>query len=178
MKCWSGILSKNELGGLEYLMGKWNYFWYQCHLLFFSHSLMSDTLWSCGLQHTGFSVIHHLLELAQTHVHWVNDSIQPSRPLSSPSPPALNLFPTSVSFLMSQLLASGGQSTGASASTSVLPMNIKDWFPLGLTGLISLLSNGLSRVFSNTTMQKHQFFGSQPPLQFNSHIHTWLLEKP
>ena len=68
------------------------------------------------------------------------------------------------------------QSIGASAS--VLPMNIQDWFPLGWTGLISLLSKGLSRVFSNTTVQKHQFFGAQSPLWFESHIHTWLLEKP
>ena len=81
--------------------------------------------------------------------------------LLSPSPPAFNLFPTSGSFLMSQLFASGGQSIGASASASVLPMNIQDWFPLGLTGLVSLLSNELSRVFSNTTIQKHQFFGSR-----------------
>ena len=76
---------------------------------------------------------------------------------------------------MSQFFASGGQSTGASASISVLPMNIQDWFILGLTGLISLLSKGLSRVFSNTTVQKHQFFSPQLSLWFNSHIHKWLL---
>ena len=79
---------------------------------------------------------------------------------------------------MSQLFASGGQSIGASASASVLPTNIQAWFPLGLTGLISLLSKGLSRVFSNITVQKHQFFGAQPSLWSNSHIPTWLLEKP
>ena len=82
------------------------------------------------------------------------------------------------SFLMSQLFASGGQSIGASAAASVLPINIQDWFPLGLTGLISLQSKGLSRVFSNTTVQKHQFFGAQSFLQSNFHIYTWLLEKP
>ena len=87
-------------------------------------------------------------------------------------------FPASGSFLMSQLFASGGQSTGVSASTSVLPMNTQDWSPLGWTGWISLQSKGLSRVFSNTTVQKHPFFGTQPSSQSNSHIHTWPLEKP
>ena len=79
---------------------------------------------------------------------------------------------------MSRFFASGGQSIGASASASVLPVNIQGWFPFGLTGLISLLSKGLSRVFSSTTIRKHQFFGSQPSLWFSYHIHTWLLEKP
>ena len=87
----------------------------------------------------------------------------------------LQSFPASGSFPVSQLFASGGQSTGA--SVSVLPVNIQDWSPLGWTGWISLLSKGLSRVFSNTTVQKHQFFGAQPSLCSNSHIHTWLLEK-
>ena len=87
-------------------------------------------------------------------------------------------FPASGSFQMSQLFASGGQSIGVSASTSVLPMNIQDWSPLGWTGWISLQSKGLSRVFSNTTVQKHKFFGAQLSLESNSHIHTWLLEKP
>ena len=93
----------------------------------------------------GFPVLHYLPEFAQTHVHWVNDAIQPSHPLSLPSPLALNLSPHQV-FTVSWLFTSGGQSIGASASASVLPMNIQDWFPLGLTGLISLLSKGLSRV--------------------------------
>ena len=87
-------------------------------------------------------------------------------------------FPASGSFPMSQFFASGGQSTGASASASFLPVNIKDWFPLGLTGLISLQSKGLSRVFSNTTVQEHRFFSAQPSLWSNSYIRTWLLEKP
>ena len=87
-------------------------------------------------------------------------------------------FSASGSFPMSQFFASCGQRIGASASASVLPMNTKGWFPLRLTGLISLQAKGLSRVFSNTTVQKHQFFGTQPFLQSNSHIHTWLLEKP
>ena len=87
-------------------------------------------------------------------------------------------FPASGSFQMSQFFASSGQSTGVSASALVLPMTIQDWFPLQLTGWISLQSKGLSRVFSNTTVQKHQFFGAQLFSQSNSHIHTWLLEKP
>ena len=90
----------------------------------------------------------------------------------------LQSFPASGSFLMSQLFSSDSQSIGASTSASVLLMNIQDWFPLRLTGLISLQSKGLSRVFSNITIQKHQFFSAQLSLWSNSHIHTWLLEKP
>ena len=87
------------------------------------------------------------------------------------------IFPSG-SFLMSQLFATGGQSFGASASASVLPMNIQGWFPLGLTDFISFQFKGLSRVSSITTVQKHQFFSAQLSLWYNSHIHTWLLEKP
>ena len=87
-------------------------------------------------------------------------------------------FPASESFPMSQLFTSDDQSIGVSASASVLPMNIWDWFPLGWTDWISLQSKGLSRVFSNTTVQKHEFFSAQLSSQSNSHIHTWLLEKP
>ena len=90
----------------------------------------------------------------------------------------LQPFLVSGSFPMSQFFASGRQSIGASASASVLPMNIQDWFPLGWTGWISLQSKGLSRVFSNTTVQKHQFFGTEVSLWSGSHIHTCLLEKP
>ena len=125
----------------------------------------------------GFPVLHHFPELAQTQVHWFGEAPTISSsvvPFSS----CLQSFPTSGSFLMSWLFASGGQSIGVSTSASVLPMNIQDWFPLGLTGLISLQSKGLSGVFSNTTVQKHQFFGAQPSLWSNSHIHTWLLENP
>ena len=86
-------------------------------------------------------------------------------------------FPASGSFPVSQLFVLGGQSTGASASVSVLPMNNQDWFPLGLTGLISLLFKGLSRIFSNTTIQKHQFFSTQPFLWSNPNTHAWLVEK-
>ena len=89
----------------------------------------------------------------------------------------LQSFPASGSFQMNQLFTSGDQSTGVSASAAVLTMNIWDWFPLGLTGLMSLQSKGLSTVFSNTTVQKHQFFSAQLSSQSNSYIHTWPLEK-
>ena len=125
----------------------------------------------------GLPVHHQLLKLAQTHVLWAGDAIQPSHPVV-PFSSYLQSIPASGSFPVSQLFISGGQSIGASASASVLPMNIQDWFPLGLNGLIFLQSKGLSRVFSNTTVQKHQFFSIQPSLWSNSHIHTWLLEKP
>ena len=87
-------------------------------------------------------------------------------------------FPASGSFQMNQLFAWGGQTIGVSASASVLPMNTQDWSPLGWTGWISLQSKGLSRVFSNTTVQEHQFFGTQLSSQANSHIYTWPVEKP
>ena len=125
----------------------------------------------------GFPVLHYLLEFAQTYVHWVSDAIQPSHLLWSASSPALNLSQPQSLFLC-WLFASGGQSIGASASSSVLPMNIQDWFPLGLTGWISLKSKGLSRAFFNTTAWKHQFFSAQSSLWSNSHIYTWLLGKP
>ena len=97
----------------------------------------------------GFPVLHHLPEFAQTHVHWVSDTIQPSHPLLSPSPPALNLFPASGSFLLSQFFASGGQSTGVSASASVLPVNIQDWSPLGWTGWIPAVQGTLKSLLQH-----------------------------
>ena len=126
----------------------------------------------------GLPLHRHLLEFTQTHVHSVSDAIQPSHPLSSPSPPAFYLFPVSGSFQVTHFFASGSLSIGVSASASVLPMNSQDWFPLGWTSWISLLSKGLSRIFSNTTVPMHQFFSAQLSSQSNSHIHTWLLEKP
>ena len=95
----------------------------------------------------------------------------------APFSSCLQSFPASGSFQMSQLFSSGGQSIGVSASASVLPKNIQDWFPLGWTGWISLQSKRCSRIF-NTTVQKHQLFGTQLSLESNSHIHTWPLEKP
>ena len=121
----------------------------------------------------GLPVHHQLLEFTQTHVHWVGDAIQPSH-LVVPFSSCLQSFPASGSFQMSQFFASGGQSIAVSASVSVLPMNIQDWFPLGWTGWISLQSKGLSRVFSNTPVQKHQCYGIQLSLWSNAQIHTWL----
>ena len=108
----------------------------------------------------GLPVHHQLLKFIQTHVHWVGDTIQTSHPLSSPSPPAFNLSQHQGLFKC-QFFASGGQSTGVSISASVLPVNIQNWFLLGWTGWISLLSKGLSRVFSSTTVQKHQISSDQ-----------------
>ena len=104
----------------------------------------------------GFPVLRYFLDFAQTYVHWVSNAIQPSHPLFPSFPLAFSLSRASGSFPMSWLFISSGQSIRASASASVLPLNIQGWFPLGLTGLISLLSKVLSRVFSSTTVQKHQ----------------------
>ena len=144
----------------------------------FSSSVLSDSLLPRGLQHAR-------LPCPLPSPRACSDSCQSSRrchpTISSsvvPFSSCLQSFPAKGFFLMSQFFASDGQSIGVSASASVLPVNIQDWFPLGLTGLITLLFKGLSRVFSNTTVQKHQFFGAQPSLWSNSHIHTWLLGKP
>ena len=126
----------------------------------------------CGMP--GFLVLHHLPEFAQTHVHWLSDAIQPSVTSFS----CTKSFPATGSFPMSQLFTPGSQSIGVSGSASISPVNIQDWFPLVWTGWISLQSKGLSRFFSNSTVQKHQFFVVQPSLWSNSHIHTWLLGKP
>ena len=125
----------------------------------------------------GLPVHRQLPEFTETHVHRVSDAIQPSHPLSSPSPPAPNPSQHE-SFPMSQLFSWGGQSTGVSALASLLPKKSQGWSPSEWTGWISLQFKGLSRVFSNTTVQKHQFFGAQPSSQSNSHIHTRPLEKP
>ena len=106
---------------------------------------------------------------------WCHPAISSSVVLFSFCPQSL---PALGSFQMSLLFTSGGQNIGVSASTSVLPMNTQAWSPLGWTGWISLKSKGLSRVFFNTTVQKHQFFGAQPSSQSNFHIHTWPLKKP
>ena len=127
----------------------------------------------------GLPVYHQLPEFTQTHFHLVGDAIHPA--ISSSVVPFSSCpqsLPAAESFPMSQLFAWGGRSTGVSALASVLPMNTQDWSPLGWTGWISLQSKGLSIVFSNTTVQKHQFFGTQLSSQSNSHIHTWPLEKP
>ena len=123
----------------------------------------------------GLPVPHQLPEFTQTHAHWVGDAIQPSYSLSAPSSPAPN--PSQRQGLFHCVNSTWvGQSTGVSASASVLQMNTQDWSPLGWTGWMSLQSKGLSRVFFNTTVQKHQFFSAQLSSQSNSHIHTWPLE--
>ena len=136
----------------------------------FNRSVVSQSLRPHESQHSSLSVHHQLPEFTQTHVHRVSDAIQPSHPLSS--------LPGSGSFPMSQLFAWDGQSIGVSASASVLPMNTQDWSPLGWAGWISLQSKGHARVFSNTTVEKHQFFCARLSSQSSSHIHTWPLEKP
>ena len=118
----------------------------------------------------GLPVHHQLLEITQTHIYRVSDAIQPSHLLSSPSPPAPNSSQHQSLFQWVNS-AWGGQSTGVSALASLLPKNTRDWSPLGWTVWISSQSKGLSRVFSNTTVQKHQFFGTQLSSQSNFHIH-------
>ena len=143
----------------------------------FSRSVMSDSLRHHELQHTRPP---RPSPTAGVHPNpcplswWCHPTISSSVIPFSSCPQSL---PASGSFPMSQFLALGGQGIGVSASTSVLPMNIQDWSPLGWTGWNSLLSKGLSRVFSNTTVQKHPFFRAQLSSQSNSHIHTWPLEK-
>ena len=132
------------------------------------------TLWTAACQASlSITNARSLLKLMSIELEMPSTIPSSVVPFSS----CLQSFPASGSFPMSQFFTWGGQNIGVSASASVLPMNIQDWFPLGLTGLI-LESKGLSRVFSNTTLQKHQFFGSQLALWSNSHIHTWLLENP
>ena len=144
----------------------------------FSRSVVSDTATPWTASTPGLPVHHKLPEFTQTHVHRVSDALQPFHPLSSPFCSCPKSLPASEAFQMSQLVTSGGQTIGASASALVLPVNIQDWSPLGWIGWISLQFKGLSRVFSNTTIQKHQFFSAQLSFWSNSHIHTWLLENP
>ena len=125
----------------------------------FSCSVMSNSLWPHGLQHTRPPVHHQLSELNSC---WSNQWCHPTISSSViPFSSHLQSFPASGSLQISKFFTSGGQSIGISASASALPANFQDWFPLGWTGWISLQSKGLSRVFSNTTVQKHQFFGTQ-----------------
>ena len=145
-------------------------------LIQFSCSVMSNFLWPQGLLHARPPCLSptpgaysNSCPLSQWCHPTISSSVVPFSHLQS--------FPPSESS-MSQFFASGGQSIGVSASASVLPMNIQDWFPLGWTGWISFQSKGLSTVFSNTTVQTHQFFGAQLSLGSKPHIHTWLLEKP
>ena len=143
----------------------------------FSRSVMSDSLRPHGLQHTKLpcsSPTPRACSNSCPSSQWCHPTISSSVvPFSY-----LQSFSASGSFQMSQFFASSGQSIGVSAPASVLPVNTQDWYPLGWTGWISLQSKGLSRVYSNTTVQKHQFLGTQLSLSSNSHIHMGLLEKP
>ena len=144
----------------------------------FSRSIMSDSLRPHGLQHARLPWPSPTPEVYSNSCplsRWCHPTISSSVVLFSSG---LQSFPTSGSFQMSHFFASGGQSIGVSASASVLLMNTQDWSPLGWTGWISLQTKGLSRVFYNTTVQKHLVLGVWLYLWSNSHIHTWLLEKP
>ena len=144
----------------------------------FSHSVVSDSLRPHELQHARPpcpSPIPGVHSNSHPSSWWCHPAISSSVVPFSSCPHSL---PASESFPMSQFFAWGGQSTGVSALASFLSKNIQDWFPLEWTSWFSLQSKGPSRFFSNTTVQKHQFFGAQLSSQSNSHIHTWLLEKP
>ena len=144
----------------------------------FSRSVVSDSLQLHGLQHTRPpcpSPTPGVYSNSRPLSWWCHPTISSSVVSFSFH---LQSFPASGSFPRSQFFPSGGQRMGVSASALVLPVNIQDWFTLGWTDWISLQSKGLSRVFSNTRVQKYQFFRAQPSLWFNSHIYTWPLEKP
>ena len=157
---------------------QWDIASYILGLLLFHHPVMFNSLRPHRLQHTRVSCPPPSPEVypSSCPLHWwSHPAISSSDALFSFCPQS---FPASGTFPMNQLFASGDQNTGASASASVLPKSIQGWFPLRLTGLISLLSKGLSRVFSSTTVRRHQFFDALPSLQSSSHNHTWPLGRP
>ena len=179
---------------LEFLIGPWEIhqpkFCFYCEIrrrvgigksfssVQFSRSVVSDSLRPHESQHTRTpcpSPTPRVYSNLCPSSRWCHPAISSSVVPFSSCPQSLQ---ASGSFPTIQLFAWGGQSTGVSASASVLPMNTQDWSPLGWTGWISLWSKGLSRVFSNTTVKRHQVFGAQLSSQSNSHIHTWPLEKP
>ena len=140
--------------------------------LLFSYVQLFATPWTIAcVASLYFTISLSLLKLMSIESVMLSNHLVLCRPLLLPS------IIQSRSFLMNQLFTLGDQSTGVSASASVLPVNIQDWFPLGWTSWISLKSKELSRVFSNNTAQKHQFFSIRPSLWSNFHIHTWLLEE-
>ena len=160
--------------------------WYihtmECYLAIssvqFSHSVVSDSLQPHESQHTRPpcpSPTPGVHSDSRPSSQWCHPAISSSVVPFSSCPQSL---PASGSFLMSQLFSWGGQSIGVSALASVLPKDTQDWSPLEWSDCISLQSKGISRIFSNTTVQKHQFFSALPSSQSSSHIHTWLLEKP
>ena len=173
---WKSIISHEEKS--KALNSVYIYAGYSYSKVQFNCSVVSDSLQPDGLHHTRLpcpSPTPGACSNLHPSSRWCHPTISFSDiPFSS----CLQFFPASRSFQMSQFFASGGQSIGVLASAPVIPVNIQDWFPLGWTGWISLQSKGLSRIFSNTRVQKYQFFGTQLSLWSNSHIHTWLLEKP
>ena len=175
---WEMILSYPFNHSDKDFAGKHSYFLNTFTSVQFSCSVVSNSLWPHESQHarppcpSPAPGVYSNSCLSSRRCHpAISSSVVPfsSCPQS---------FPASGSFPMSQFFSWGGQSGGVSASASVLPMNTQDWFPLGWTGWISLQSKGLSRIFSNTTVQKHQFFSTQLSSQSNFHIHTWPLKKP
>ena len=162
----------------HHIFSKSSFFQAQFSSVQFSRSLVSDSLWPHELQHTRPpcpSPTPWIHWDSHPSSQWCHQAISSSVVPFSSCPQSL---PASESFPMSQLFAWGGQSTGVSALESVLPKKSQGWSPSEWTGWISLQSKGLSRVFSNTKVQKHQFFGAQPSSQSNFHVHTWPLEKP
>ena len=169
---------------------KWRFWDLSASIISCCYSVSKSCLTLCNpmdCSTSGLPVFHYLTEFAETHVHWDKDAIQPYHPLLLPSPRSLSIFLSIrvfqwISFQwiipMNLLFASGGQSIRSSASASVLLVYIQGWFPLVLIGLNSLLSKGLSRVFSSTTIWKLQFFSIQSFSWSNSHIHTGQLGKP
>ena len=148
-----------------------------CLLLLFSHSVISDSLQPHGLQHARLPCSSPSPKVCSNSCPWSRWCYITISSSATPFSFCLQSFPASGSSPMSQLFTSGGQSIGTSASSSVLPMNVQGWFPLWWTGLFSLLSKGLPRVFSSIAVWRHQFFSVQPFWWSSSHIHTWLLEK-
>ena len=177
---WTGAIwsSCTALGYYSEPFDNYSFFtWNRRHMRFmslilFNLSVMSDSLWPHGLQHARLpcpSPSPRVCTNSYPLSWWCHPTISSS---------CLQAFLASGSFPVSWLFASGGQSIGASASAPVLPMNIQGWYPLGLAGLISLQTKGLSRVFSSPPVWRHQFFSAQSFLLFSSYICTWLLEKP
>ena len=172
-------LRMNNIVSLKYVKGfvskrNWTRLEFQFQFQF-SRSVLPNCLWPQHARPPCSSPTPGIYPNPCPLSRWCHPTISSSVVPFSSCPQS---FPAPGSFQISQLFASGGQCIGVSASTSVLPMNTQDWSPLGWTGWISLQSKRLSRVFSNTTVQKHQFFGAQLSSQSNSHIHTWPLEKP
>ena len=165
------LLFTSQLGALVRI-------WVQFSSVQFSHSVVSDSLWPHELEHSKSpcpSPAPGVHSNSCPSSRWCHPAISSSVVAFSS---CLQSLPASGSFPMIQLFTWGGQSTGVSALASFLPKKSQGWSPSQWTGWISLQSKGLSRVFSNTTVQKHQFFGVQPSSQSNSHIHTWPQEKP